>query len=175
MPTRSRLKADRPVALLAGLARLAARPLPTGSVASAKTIGIVTVACFAASAGPVAQVTIRSTFALANSVAISAARSFRPSAHRASIWRLRPSVQPSSPSRCTRTESHCPPTAEVDAPRNRVSHSLLLRVRRQRPRHRRTAEQRDKPAPLHHSITLSARSTSSAGTSCPIALRWPVD
>ena len=118
MPTRSRLKADRPVALLAGLARLAARPLPTGSVASAKTIEIVTVACFAASAGPVAQVTIRSTFALANSVAISAARSFRPSAHRASIWRLRPSVQPSSPSRCTRTESHGPPTAEVDAPRN---------------------------------------------------------
>src|SRR5262249_2297385 len=35
------VKADRPVALPAGLARLAARPLPTGSVASAKTIGIV--------------------------------------------------------------------------------------------------------------------------------------
>src|SRR5262249_16416630 len=70
----------RPVALPAGLARLAARPLPTGSVASAKTIGIVAVVCFAASAGPVAQVTITSTFALANSAAISTARSFRPSA-----------------------------------------------------------------------------------------------
>ena len=160
MPTRSRLKADRPVALLAGLARLAARPLPTGSVASAKTIGIVTVACFAASAGPVAQVTIRYlSFALANSVAISAARSFRSSAHRASIWRLRPSVQPSSPSRCTRTESHGPPTAEVGTRpgESKSSHLLLLRARRDWPCCRRAAEQADELAPPHAGHGLPPR------------------
>src|SRR5262245_58806986 len=44
----------------------------------------------------------------------------------------------------------------------------LLRARRERPRSRRAAEQRDELAPVH-SITLSARSTSPAGTSWPIA------
>src|SRR5262249_51867318 len=44
----------------------------------------------------------------------------------------------------------------------------LLRPRRQRPR-RRAAEQRDELAALHHSITLSARASSVAGTSMPSA------
>src|SRR5262249_38298722 len=49
----------------------------------------------------------------------------------------------------------------------------LLRARRGRPKNgrraRRAAEQRDELAAIH-SITLSARSTRPAGTSCPIAL-----
>src|SRR5262245_21336048 len=45
----------------------------------------------------------------------------------------------------------------------------LLRVRRERPRHR-TAEQRDDLAALHHSITSSARASSIGGTSRPSAL-----
>src|SRR5262249_32235247 len=36
----------------------------------------------------------------------------------------------------------------------------LLRARRERPRRRRAAEQRDERAPLHHSITSSARASS---------------
>ena len=45
----------------------------------------------------------------------------------------------------------------------------LLRPRRQRPRRRRAAEQRDELAPLH-SITSSARASSVGGTSRPSAL-----
>ena len=41
---------DRPVTLPPGRARLATRPVPTGSPAIAKTIGMTDVACFAASA-----------------------------------------------------------------------------------------------------------------------------
>src|SRR5262249_16097630 len=44
----------------------------------------------------------------------------------------------------------------------------LLRARRERPRHRRAAEQRDELAPLH-SITSSARARSVGGTSRPSA------
>src|SRR5262249_47705842 len=49
----------------------------------------------------------------------------------------------------------------------------LLRLRRQRPRRRRAAEQRDELAALHrcnHSITSSARASSVGGTSRPSAL-----
>ena len=45
----------------------------------------------------------------------------------------------------------------------------LLRARRERPRRRRAAEQRDELAPLH-SITSSARASSEGGTSRPSAL-----
>jgi hypothetical protein len=44
-------------------------------------------------------------------------------------------------------------------------HPRLLRVRRERPSSCRTAEERDERAAPHHSIILSARSTSPAGTS----------
>src|SRR5262249_31328116 len=47
-------------------------------------------------------------------------------------------------------------------------HRRLLRARRQRPRHRRAAEQRDELAPSH-SITSSARSKIVVGTSRPKA------
>src|SRR5262245_17613484 len=47
-------------------------------------------------------------------------------------------------------------------------HRRLLRARRDRPRHRRTAEQRDELA-APHSITSSARARSDGGTSRPSA------
>jgi hypothetical protein len=47
-----------------------------------------------------------STFSRTNSAAISAARSVRPSAQRYSIATLRPSIQPSSRSRCTKAAIH---------------------------------------------------------------------
>src|SRR5262249_6516782 len=43
----------------------------------------------------------------------------------------------------------------------------LLRARRERPRRRRAAEQRDELASLHYSITSSARASSVGGTSRP--------
>src|SRR5262249_42117300 len=46
---------------------------------------------------------------------------------------------------------------------------LLLRACRERPRHRRAAEQRDERATLH-SLTSLARASSVVGTSMPIAL-----
>ena len=64
-----------------GRARLATRPLPTGSGAIAKTMGMTAVACFnVGTASP--DVTMTSTFSRANSAAISATRSGRPSAQR---------------------------------------------------------------------------------------------
>src|SRR5262249_54186529 len=49
-------------------------------------------------------------------------------------------------------------------------HRRLLRTRRQRPRRRRAADAREECAPRRHSITPSARASSSAGTSMPSAL-----
>src|SRR5207248_1522037 len=50
-------------------------------------------------------------------------------------------------------------------------HALgLLRTRRERPRRRRAAEQRDELAPVVHSITSSARASSEGGISRPSAL-----
>jgi hypothetical protein len=60
------------------------------------------VACFAAMTAGVDDVTMTSTLSLTSSVAISAKRSLRPSAHRYSIATVRPSVHPSSRSRCTK-------------------------------------------------------------------------
>src|SRR6516165_8613384 len=63
--------------------------------------------------------------------------------------------------RIIRSEWH----EHADAP-----HPLdLLRARRERPRHRRTAEKRDELAPVH-SITSSARASTVAGISRPSAL-----
>jgi len=68
------------VTLPPGRARLATRPVPTGSDAAAKTIGMTDVACFAAITTTVADVTMTSTLSRTNSAAISAARSRLPSA-----------------------------------------------------------------------------------------------
>src|SRR6516162_7649413 len=57
-PARSVNWTDRPVTLPPGRARLATMPVPTGSPAPAKTIGMSAVACFAARAGRVPTVTI---------------------------------------------------------------------------------------------------------------------
>ena len=85
-----------------GRAREAISPVPTGSPAVAKTIGMVEVARLAANAIGVPDVAITSTLSWTNSAAISAERSARPSAQRYAIAILRPSPQPSSPSLCTK-------------------------------------------------------------------------
>src|SRR5262245_38959691 len=92
---------DRPVTLPPGRARLATRPVPTGSPAEAKTIGMTDVACLAARTGGVFCVRMTSTLRRMNSAAISAKRSACPSAQWYSIAMVRPSIQPSSRNRCT--------------------------------------------------------------------------
>jgi hypothetical protein len=62
-------------------------------------------------------VTITSTLSRTNSVAISANRSLRPSAQRYSIAMVRPSIQPSSRSRCTKAASRWLQLKAVDAPK----------------------------------------------------------
>jgi hypothetical protein len=81
LPARSVVCIDRPVTLPPGRTKLATRPLPTGSPAAAKTIGITDVACFAATTFAGVDVTMTPTLSRTNSAAIWAERSLRPSAH----------------------------------------------------------------------------------------------
>jgi len=68
-----------------GRAKDLTTPDPTGLPTAANTIGITDVACFAATVGGVADVTMTSTLRRTKSAAISARCSLRPSAHRYSI------------------------------------------------------------------------------------------
>jgi hypothetical protein len=65
---------DKPVMLPPGRARLATRPVPTGSPITAGTIGMTEVACCAAATSAVPCVTMTSTGSRTNSAAISAMR-----------------------------------------------------------------------------------------------------
>ena len=171
LPARSVDWSDSPVTLPPGRARLATKPVPTGSAAAAKTIGMIDVACFAARTTGVPEVTMTSTLSRTNSAAISAQRSLRP---RPSDTRSRRCGPRSSraPAAAARRRRSTGSVAEAElAPRKPDGRQLrrLLRARRERPRGRRAAEQRDELAPPH-SITSSARASSVGGTSRPSAL-----
>jgi hypothetical protein len=117
LPVRSVARVDIPVTLPPGRARLPTRPVPTGSPAAANTIGMTDVACFAATTFAVPDVTMTSTLSWTNSAANSAERSLRPSPHRYSIVTVRPWIQPSLPSRCSKLASRWPSTDAVLWPR----------------------------------------------------------
>ena len=76
------------------------------------------VACFAARTVGVPDVTMTSTLSRTNSAAISAKRSSRPSAQRYSIVTVRPSIQPSSRSRCTKAATQSLAAERVVGPKN---------------------------------------------------------
>ena len=78
-----------------GRARLAIKPIPTGSPAFAITMGIVVVAFFAANAAGVARTTIKSTFRRTRSAASSGMRSGFCSPNRYSMVKFFPSSHPS--------------------------------------------------------------------------------
>ena len=82
-----------------GRASDATRPIPTGSAATPKTIGIAVVTCLIAGTAP-PDVRMTSTLSRTNSAAISGTRSLRPSAPPYAIVTVRPSIQPSSRNRC---------------------------------------------------------------------------
>ncbi len=96
-----------PVTLPPGCARLLARPVATGSLKAANTIGMLDVALLAMFT-PLAELTMTSTLRWTNSAANSAMRSLSPAAQRYSIAMLRPSVQPSSDSRLANAATHAP-------------------------------------------------------------------
>src|SRR5262249_45795236 len=158
-----------PVALPPGRARLATKPLPTGSATIAKTIGMMRVSCNRAAVVGVLCERIRSgcnaTSSLANRCIESGSAGIP---QRVSIRKLRPSTQPNLRSfhkRCELRLGFQITHQHADPP-----HPLgLLRARRERPRRCRAAEQRDELAALH-SITSSARASRIGKTSKPKAL-----
>ena len=91
--SRSAGEKAKPVRLPPGRGRLATKPNSTGSPTLVKTIGIVEVARFAATAGAVpATATITSTFWVTRSAANAGSRSGWPSAQRYSIATFFPST-----------------------------------------------------------------------------------
>src|SRR5215813_3923006 len=144
-----------------GRARLVTTPVPTGSPADAITIGITDVACFAARTAGVLCVTMTSTLrallaSLRPAILDCNGATFDP----AELTQpLRKSGEPfASSGMGVRTQ-------EADGPQT----SGLLRARRERPRHRRAAEQRDELAAAAHSITSSASCCNCRGTLRPRA------
>jgi hypothetical protein len=93
-------KLENPVTLPPGRARLATNPAATGSPTFAITMGMVVVAFFAANAGAVDEVTIRSTLRRTKSAARSGSRSRFCSANRYSMVKFFPSIHPSLLSSC---------------------------------------------------------------------------
>jgi len=124
LPARSAPRVASPVMLPPGRARLATRLFPTGSPAVANTIGMVDVACFEAITAGVPDVTMTSTLSRASSAAPSAKRSSSPSAQRYWIVMVRPSIQPSSRSRCTKAATHSLPAERVLWPKNPMVRSF---------------------------------------------------
>jgi hypothetical protein len=89
-----------------------------GIVILANTIGMTDVACFAARTCGVPEVTMTSTLSRTNSAAIWTKRSARPSDQRYSIVMVRPSIQPSSRSRCVKAATNSLSAERVLWPEN---------------------------------------------------------
>jgi hypothetical protein len=80
------------VTLPPGRARLLTSLLVTGSDADVKTMGMVLVACLAASAAGVTAATMTSILSAVSSAAAAEARSSDPPTYRLSITKSRPST-----------------------------------------------------------------------------------
>ena len=107
-----------------GCPRLATRRLATGSPTLANTIGMTDVACFVARTCGVPEVTMTSTLSRTNSAAIWTKRSARPSDQRYSIVMVRPSLQPSSRSRCVKAATNSLSAERVLWPENPMVRSF---------------------------------------------------
>src|SRR5215467_8083180 len=107
LPASSAATVVIPVTFPPGRRRLATNPRPTGSPVSAMTIGISRVACLAATAVGVNQVTMISTLRRTSSAANSGSRLICPSADRNSNRMFCPSIYPRSCSPCRITRQNC--------------------------------------------------------------------
>jgi hypothetical protein len=105
LPISSDCWIEIPVTLPPGRAKLATKPALTESDATAKTIGMVVVACFTTAAAP-PYVTITSTCRRRNSAVKSLTRAELPPAQRYSTSIVSPVVQPSSRRRVTKEAVH---------------------------------------------------------------------
>src|ERR1700736_1823659 len=147
LPASSAVAEAIPVTFPPGRGRLATSPVPTGSPVSAMTIGISCVACFAARAVGVNHVTIISILRRTSSAANSGSRSRCPSADRNS------NVLPLDIPQIAQPLPKLPPKLFwVDIANDQCAdgrHLRLLRVGRERPHSRRTAEQPDEVPPSH--------------------------
>ena len=112
----------------------------------------------------VPSATITAPAAANKSAASSGNRSECPSAQRYSIATFSAFDQPTRSSRWRKAAKYgCRASDASTSEEPDHRHCRLLRARRERPRRRRAAEQRDELAPLH-SITSSARGSSIGGT-----------
>ncbi len=165
----SPLKILTPVRLPPGLARLAARPRPTGSWATMNRMGIILVAAFAANAAGGPPVAMTATFRCTRSAANPpqpVALVFRKPVKNRYIVIFDEAGFPQSLTKRAQANSQFPDRPDVEETNHR--HRPLLRVSRERPYSRSAAKQRDELPPLH-SITSSARTRSDSGTESPSA------
>ena len=165
----SALKKLIPVRLPPGRARLATRPSLTGSSATLKTTGIVAVAALAASR----EVAGRGdhgdlpTNQFGRHLRQSISLICGPAVYDRYVIALDIAGVFETLVKSTQTLRGPLRRCGVEEPDHR--HRWLLPTRRDRPRRRRAAEQRDELAPFH-SITSSARASSCGGTVRPSAL-----
>jgi hypothetical protein len=163
-------KESNPVVLPPGRAMLAAKPLPTGSDTPTNTIGMVPVSRSSAAVAGVELPTSTSGCKAINSLAktcalIGATR--REAIVNTDAAALLPPVAIKCLPECGEASLYLRVVLGVTN-EHPDSTGRLLRMRRQRPRHR-AAEQRDELAPPH-SITSSARASTVVGRSRPSAL-----
>src|SRR5262249_2666397 len=148
LPARLAACSDKPVTWPPGLARLATRPLPTGSMPTAKTIGMALVACRTVGTGAADgdddvhfhPDEFRGNFG------VSIGASFGPPILDGDCTVLDPAdlAQSRHKGARPRTEGR-----GIGAEKADCRQSCLLRFRRQRPCCRRAADQRDEIAPSH--------------------------
>src|SRR5262245_14491126 len=166
---RSEAWLDRPVRLPPGRARLATRPVATGSPGSAKTIGMIVVACFAARIrlGPIRHNHIDlEPDELGCDLGGAFIATLRPAILDRDIPPLAPAQLTQPLQKGAGPLALCCSGARAKEPDGRQLR--LLRARRQRPCHR-AAEQGDERA-ASHSITSSAMLSSVGGTVRPSIL-----
>src|SRR5262245_25370634 len=138
LPASSAVTLAMPVTFPPGRERLMTRPVAIGSPVSAITIGISCVACFAATAVGVNQVTMTSTLKRTSSAASSGSRLICPSADRNSNRMFCPSIYPRSRSPCRNSRQNSSGANNQRADGRHLW--LVLRTRHERPRHGHAAE-----------------------------------
>ena len=163
-----RLVCVTPVTLPPGRLRLATSPSWTGSAPIPKTIGIVVVAIFAASAAGIA---VRGNHGhlTANQISRQCRQSIVLAVRPAVLYRHVSVLEIAGVLQALAEPTHnivgSIRRSGAEEPDDR--HRRLLRARRERPRNR-TTKQRDELAP-NHSITSSARASTVGGMSRPSA------
>ena len=141
----------KPVALPPGRARLSTKPAPTGSTTLVNTIGTVRVAC-SMPRWPCWHARMTSGASATNSAAYLRCRRHcrRPSECRSARCGRRSSPIVAAPARKPLTRARPSGSSAAKATARRcVACARLLRPRRNRPRRRRAAEQRDELAAVH--------------------------